>query len=95
MCIRDSNLCDWCYYKPICPEFNNNAPDTDELKKLNEDINELSTNLEALNMFDNPKDLPKDSPLSSLNKKEIQENIDKLKNQKDHIEEDLQKLLRE
>ena len=74
--------------------FNENAPDTDELKKLNEEIKELNDNLEALSMFDNPSDLPEGSPLSTVNKEEIQENIDTLKNRRDHIEEDLQELLR-
>ena len=45
-------------------------------------------------MFDNPSDLPEGSPLSTVNKEEIQENIDTLKNRRDHIEEDLQELLR-
>ena len=74
--------------------FNENAPDTDELKKLNEEIKELNDNLEALSMFDNPIDLPEGSPLSTVNKEEIQKNIDTLKNRRDHIEEDLQELLR-
>ncbi len=69
-----NNLCDWCYYKPICPVFNKNAPDTDVLQKLNEEIKELNDNLEALSMFDNPNDLPKDSPLSNINKGENQAN---------------------
>ena len=89
-----NNLCDWCYYKPICPVFNKNAPDTDELQKLNEEIKELNDNLEALSMFDNPNDLPEDSPLSNINKEQIQQNIEKLKNKRDLIEEELQELLR-
>ena len=89
-----NNLCDWCYYKPICPVFNKNAPDTDELKKLNEEIKELNDNLEALSMFDNPNDLPKDSPLSAIDKDEIQENINTLANKRNHIEGELQELLR-
>lgn len=89
-----NNLCDWCYYKPICPVFNKRAPDTDELRKLNEEIIELNDNLDALSMFDNPDDLPKDSPLSTLNKEEIHQNIEKLKNKRNHIEEELQELLR-
>ena len=87
-------MCDWCYYKPICPVFNKNAPDTDELQKLNEEIKELNDNLEALSMFDNPNDLPEDSPLSNINKEQIQQNIEKLKNKRDLIEEELQELLR-
>ncbi|MAB96353.1 MAG: hypothetical protein CL496_03955 [Actinobacteria bacterium] len=89
-----NNLCDWCYYKPICPVFNKSAPDTDGLKKINEEIKELNENLEALNMFDNPTNLPKDSPLSSLNKEKIQENLELLKNKRNDIEEELQELLR-
>jgi putative RecB family exonuclease len=89
-----NNLCDWCYYKPICPVFNKSAPDTDGLKKINEEIKELNENLEALNMFDNPTNLPKDSPLSSLNKEKIQENLELLKNKRNDIEDELQELLR-
>ena len=69
-------------------------PDTDALKKLTEEIKELNDNLEALSMFDNPDDLPKDSPLSVINKDEIQENINTLRNKRNHIEEELQELLR-
>jgi prefoldin subunit 5 len=74
--------------------FNKNAPDTEELKKLNEEIKELNDNLEALSMFDNPNDLPKDSPLSTINKDEIQKNINTLTNKRNNIEEELQELLR-
>ena len=81
-------------YKPICPVFNKSAPDTDGLKKINEEIKELNENLEALNMFDNPTNLPKDSPLSSLNKEKIQENLELLKNKRNDIEDELQELLR-
>jgi hypothetical protein len=45
-------------------------------------------------VFDNPNDLPKDSPLSTINKNEIQENINTLTNKRNHIEEELQELLR-
>jgi hypothetical protein len=45
-------------------------------------------------MFDNPNDLPEDSPLSNINKEQIQQNIEKLKNKRDLIEEELQELLR-
>ena len=90
----ENTLCDWCYYKPICPVFNKNAPDTDELKILNEEIKELNDNLEVLSMFDNPNDLPKDSPLSTINIEEIKQNIETLRNKKDLIEEELQELLR-
>ncbi|MDA9607278.1 PD-(D/E)XK nuclease family protein [Candidatus Actinomarina] len=89
-----NNLCDWCYYKPICPVFNKEAPNTDELKKFNEEINELNECLDALNMFNNPNDLPKDSPLSNLDEEGIQEKLNILKNKRDHIQEELQELLR-
>jgi hypothetical protein len=45
-------------------------------------------------MFDNPTNLPKDSPLSSLNKEKIQENLELLKNKRNDIEDELQELLR-
>ncbi len=45
-------------------------------------------------MFDNPNDLPKDSPLSNINKEQIQQNIETLKTKENLIEEELQELLR-
>lgn len=33
-----NTLCDWCYYKPICPVYNENAPDTEKLKEINEEL---------------------------------------------------------
>ena len=54
-----NNLCkDWCYYKPICPLFNDDAPNTDSLQKIEDRILELNETLEAVNMFENQKELP-------------------------------------
>ena len=64
------------------------------MKKFNEEINELNESLDALNMFNNPNDLPKDSPLSNLDEEGIQEKLNILKNKRDHIQEELQELLR-
>ena len=35
-------LCDWCYYKPICPEYNKETPDTDELQEINNKIRKFT-----------------------------------------------------
>ena len=47
-------LCkDWCYYKPICPLFNKEAPSTDKLREIVEKIAEINETLDALEMFEN------------------------------------------
>ena len=46
-----NTLCDWCYYKPICPVFNENAPNTENLRIINESIAELEEEIEVLDMF--------------------------------------------
>ena len=48
-----NTLCDWCYYKPICPVFNENAPDTEKLKEINEELIDIKEQIEALDMFKN------------------------------------------
>ena len=90
-----NNLCDWCYYKPICPVFNKNAPSTEELRVINETISELQEEVEALDMFKDDKDIPKESPIGSKDRSEIQNKIVELENQKNDIQSEIEELLRE
>ena len=88
-------LCDWCYFKPICPVFNENAPDTEKLKEINEELIEIKEQIEALEMFENIDELPDKSELASLNINELEEKFQKLDIEREEIEESIQKLLRE
>ena len=90
-----NTLCDWCYYKPICPEYNNEAPDTDELHKINSKIIQLKENLEALNMIKNPDDIPENSPLKNLDIEKINKEIENLDESKLPILERIEKILGE
>ena len=90
-----NSLCDWCYYKPICPVFNENAPDTEKLKEINEELTEIKEQIEALDMFENIDELPDKSELASLNINELEEKFQKLDIEREEIEENIQKLLRE
>lgn len=90
-----NTLCDWCYYKPICPVYNENAPDTEKLKEINEELIDIKEQIEALNMFENIEELPDKSELASLNIKELEEKFQKLDVEREEIEERIQKLLRE
>ena len=87
-------LCkNWCYYKPICPVFNDNAPSTEELRKINEAISELQEEIMVLNMFKNDKDIPKESPISSSDRNKIQNKIFELEKDKELIEKEIVDLL--
>jgi putative RecB family exonuclease len=90
-----NTLCDWCYFKPICPVFNENAPDTEKLKEINEELIEIKEQIEALDMFENIDELPDKSELASLNINELEEKFQKLDIERVEIEESIQKLLRE
>ena len=90
-----NTLCDWCYYKPICPVFNENAPDTEKLKEINEEIIDIKEQIEALDMFENIDELPDKSELASLNINELEEKYQKLDIVRAEMEESIQKLLRE
>ena len=90
-----NTLCDWCYYKPICPEYNNEAPDTDELHKINSKIIQLKESLEALNMIKNPDDIPENSPLKNLDIEKINKEIENLDASKLPILERIEKILGE
>ena len=87
-------LCkNWCYYKPICPVFNDNAPSTEELRKINEAISELQEEIMVLDMFKNDKDIPKESPISSSDRNKIQNKIFELEKDKEFIEKEIIDLL--
>jgi putative RecB family exonuclease len=90
-----NTLCDWCYYKPICPVFNENAPDTEKLKEINEELIEIKEQIEALNMFENIDELPDKSELASLNINDLEEKYQKLDIVRAEMEDSIQKLLRE
>ena len=89
-------LCkNWCYYKPICPVFNDNAPSTEELRKINEAISELQEEIMVLDMFKNDKDIPKESPISHSDRNKIQNKIFELEKDKELIEKEIVDLLRD
>ena len=89
-----NNLCkDWCYYKPICPLFNDDAPNTDSLQKIEDRILELNETLEAVNMFENQNELPDSSPLKEVDVKKLNEELDLLNNEKNSLLDDITKLL--
>lgn len=90
-----NTLCDWCYYKPICPVFNENAPDTEKLKEINEELIDIKEQIEALDMFENIDQLPDKSELASLNINELEEKYQKLDIVRAEMEDSIQKLLRE
>lgn len=90
-----NTLCDWCYYKPICPVFNENAPDTEKLKEINEELIDIKEQIEALDMFENIDELPDKSELASLNINELEEKYQKLEIERAEMEDSIQKLLRE
>ncbi len=90
-----NTLCDWCYYKPICPVFNENAPNTENLRIINESITELEEEIEVLDMFKDDDKIPVDSPIGNTNRKDIESKISELENQKNEIQTEIEKLLRE
>ena len=87
-------LCkDWCYYKPICPLFNKEAPSTDKLREIVEKIAEINETLDALEMFENQDELPDSSPLKNININELKEEIFSLEGEKERILTDINLLL--
>ena len=89
-----NNLCDWCYYKPICPEFNENPPSTEELRIINEAILELEEEFQVLDMFKNENEVPKESPIGNKDKEQIKIQISELEDQKNNIQAEIEELLR-
>jgi len=88
-----NNLCDWCYYKPICPVFNDDAPSTEELRSINETIYDLKEEVEALDMFKDDNDIPKESPIGRKDRNKIQNKITELENRKNEMQSEIEKLL--
>ncbi|MDA9173179.1 PD-(D/E)XK nuclease family protein [Acidimicrobiia bacterium] len=87
-------LCkDWCYYKPICPLFNKEAPSTDKLREIVEKIAEINETLDALEMFENQDELPDSSPLKNININELKDKIFSLEGEKERILTDINSLL--
>ncbi|MDA8813399.1 PD-(D/E)XK nuclease family protein [Candidatus Actinomarina sp.] len=87
-------LCkDWCYYKPICPLFNKEAPSTDKLREIVEKIAEINETLDALEMFENQDELPDSSPLKNININELKEKILSLEGEKERVLTDINSLL--
>jgi putative RecB family exonuclease len=89
-----NTLCDWCYYKPICPEFNSDSSDTEELEKCNNSINEINETIEAVNLLGGLENLPENSPLKNTDLKEINKELEELENKKDMIVKEIENLLR-
>ena len=89
-----NTLCDWCYYKPICPEFNDSAPDTDDLQNINIEIEDLEKNIEAVTMFENPDDIPDETPIKKIDMESTNEQLKNLKNKKQSIINEIEKILR-
>jgi len=80
---KKNALCEnWCYYKPICPLFNENPPNTDNLKNINEEIEILEKELEPFEMFKDINKIPESTPLMS----DI-DNIDELRSKKIELED--------
>ena len=90
-----NNLCDWCYYKPICPAYNQESPDTQELKELSTKAAELEDSLSALSMIKDIESLPKTSDLYGLEKNSIEKEKEIINRQRDQIVKKFQILLRE
>jgi len=88
-------LCDWCYYKPICPIYNPDAPDTSKLQEINDQIEDMEQQIEAYELISTPEEIPSDSPIANTNVKELEENISLLNSKKEAILENIEKLLRE
>jgi len=88
-------LCDWCYYKPICPIYNPDAPDTSKLQEINDQIEDMEQEIEAYELISTPEEIPSDSPIADTNVKELEENISLLNSKKEAILENIEKLLRE
>tara|TARA_Y100000389_G_scaffold1442_1_gene1455 strand:+ start:3786 stop:4760 length:975 start_codon:yes stop_codon:yes gene_type:complete len=87
-------LCkDWCYYKPICPLFNDEVPDTDLLRKVEEKITEINENIEAVSMFDSQDILPDSSPLKNVDIPALENELTLLNKEKEETLEKISGLL--
>ena len=90
---KKNPLCkDWCYYKKICPLFNESPPDTNRLNTLKEIIKDKKDSLEAISMFKDPSDYPK--KVRNLNKEELEKDIKILEIEKNEIDYKISILLK-
>ena len=89
-----NTLCDWCYYKPICPEFNPDSPNTDELEECNNLIDEINETIEAVNMVGGLENLPENSPLKNTDLEEINKKLVELESKRNRIVKEIGDFLR-
>jgi len=88
-----NTLCNWCYYKPICPVYNANPPDTEKLKKISVEITELEEIIKALSMFNDSHELPIGSELHGIEMNTIQSKNEALKSKRESILSEITELL--
>ena len=82
----------WCYYKEICPLFNDSPPDTDRLNILKELIIDKEESLKAISVFKDPTDYPE--KLKNLNEEQLEKDIKLLEIEKNDIENKIAILLK-
>ena len=90
-----NTLCDWCYYKPICPAYNQDSPDTDILKDLSTKSDELQDTITALSMIKDKDSLPKSSDLYGLDQDNLKKEKEALDNERNALIVDFQAILGE
>ena len=97
---KKNALCEnWCYYKPICPLFNENPPNTEKLKSINEEIQIINEELKPFEMFNDINKIPDSAPLmkeiDDINEiNELRSKKINLENQRNEITEAIELLLR-
>ncbi len=89
-----NTLCDWCYYKPICPVYNQNPPDTDKLKEITIKSEDLKDSIDALSMIPNPDSLPPSSDLYGLDESQLKKQKKELDDERNALIIDFQEILR-
>ena len=90
-----NTLCNWCYYKPICPAYNQDSPDTDILKDLSTKSDELQDIITALSMIKDKDSLPKSSDLYGLDQDNLKKEKEALDNERNALIVDFQAILGE
>ena len=90
-----NTLCNWCYYKPICPAYNQDSPDTDILKDLSTKSDELQDTITALSMIKDKDSLPKSSDLYGLDQDNLKKEKEALDNERNALIVDFQAILGE
>ena len=89
-----NTLCDWCYYKPICPVYNQNPPDTDKLKEITIKSEDIKDSIDALSMIHNPDSLPPSSDLYGLDESQLKKQKKELDDERNDLIIDFQEILR-